>query len=148
MTGPGWGYKPAYLEFVHSKVTSYAGSHYSPTPIVILSKHFRTNVRKCAPKDPLFLGMFSLKNFLFNVSPQCREAQADACARSSPRRGMLFQGKSPGKGDPSASFVASLLISLRMTGTSGGYEPAYPVTGHSKAPAYAGSHYSPTPMSS
>ena len=71
MTGPGWGYKPAYLEFVHSKVTSYAGSHYSPTPIVILSKHFRTNVSEREPKDLSVLGMLVLKktvrHLLFSV---------------------------------------------------------------------------------
>ena len=55
-------------------------------------------------KMSLVRSTFPLKNFLFNVSPQCREAQADACARGSksPARGMLFQGKSPAKGDPSA----------------------------------------------
>ena len=91
------------------------------------------------------LGMFSLKNFLFNVSPQCREAQADACARGS---------KSPAKGDPpgvgqvpsASSRLNCVGTSLRMTCTAGGTVPAYPVTGHSKAPAYAGSHYSPTPI--
>ena len=69
----GWGHEPAYPGTSHSKVLSYAGSNYSPTPIVILSKHFRTNVRKCAPKDLLVPRLWALKVCLFNGSPRCGE---------------------------------------------------------------------------